>query len=289
MSVVDLAVAVAVARALVAAGVPVFLARPAGGREWDPAGGTGGSGYWLPRGWERTEPDPSVLDRWVPGVGIGAVMGHVVAGLDVDPRNGGLGSLAGLPVPRVFGVQATPSGGWHGVIRTLGVRSRDKVRPGIDVKDGRPDGSGRGFLWIAPTIKMSKVTGEVTAYRWTRTPDLTGIEDDTSGAELAEVIRALRAPAVPGAGVGAPAIPTTAPRLLVGLVDLVLSAPEGERNSRLHWAACRAVEHDRAGRLDWQQAAAALSAAAAEVALSNREITATLHSAYYSTKGTSSS
>ena len=59
-------------------------------------------------------------------------------------------------MPRVYGKATTPSGGTHELVATMGVRSRDKVCPGIDVKAGAPDGTGRGCLFIAPTRRRSK-------------------------------------------------------------------------------------------------------------------------------------
>ena len=242
--------------------------------------GPGGRHGWLrllPAGWERTEPDPTVVDRWQPGMALAAVMGHVVDGLDVDPRNGGLDSLTDITVPRTYGVQATPSGGWHGLIAPLGTGSRDNVRAGVDLKGGRPDGTGRGFLWIAPTVKLSKATGEIAAYAWSRLPDLDGIDGDRSGEALAEVIRALRA--APAHDIGDRLPPAGCPdRLLMGLVEVVLRAKEGERNACLHWAACRAAEHSASGRLDWLTAERALSDAATDAGLSERETAATLKS-----------
>lgn len=275
----------AIARDLIAAGIPVFLARPAGGRTWDPTSGTGGSGYWLPRGWQQTEPDPAVIGRWGPGMALAAVMGHVFDGIDVDPRHGGTESLRDLPVPRVYGVQGTPSGGWHGLTALLGTGSRDAVRPGIDIKGGRPDGTGRGFLWVAPTVRLSKVTGELAGYRWQRPPDLTGIDGDTSGARLAEIIRGLRGETSQAVGRVAQA-PTSDPgRLLDGLVATVRDSPEGTRNRALHWAACRAAEHDLTGGLSWQEAAVHLSAAGEQVGLPRHEVASTLASAYRTARG----
>jgi hypothetical protein len=187
-----------IARYLITRGVPIFTARPVLSRgTWVPDGGPSGSGYWIPRGWQHTEADPVALDRWEPGTGLGAVMGHTCDGLDVDPRHGGRESLQDLPVPCVAGVQSTPSGGWHGLIAPLGAGSRDAVRPGIDIKSGRPDGGGRGFLWISPTVKLSKVTGQIAAYQWVRNPDLDGLAGDLSGAALAALIGRLQTPERP--------------------------------------------------------------------------------------------
>ncbi|GEK03502.1 bifunctional DNA primase/polymerase [Streptomyces sp. 1-11] len=68
-------------------------------------------------------------------------------------------------------------------------------------------------------------------------------------------------------------------RSLVGLVRCVLDAPQGQRNNRLFWAACKAFEHAAAGRLDADQAEHALMQAAAEIGLPDKEAEATLKSA----------
>jgi hypothetical protein len=182
-----------VARALVVAGVPVFRARPALNRGvWLPDGGSGGCGYWIPTGWERKKPDPDVIDKWRPGEALCALMGHVLDLVDLDPRNGGDPAALNGAMPRTYAVAVTPSEGWHGFVRTLGVRSRDKVLPGIDVKAGDPDGKGRGFAFIAPTVRKSKTTGEPVAYRWVRPPDLDALAaaDDHTGERLAALVRA---------------------------------------------------------------------------------------------------
>jgi hypothetical protein len=199
--------AIEVARALIRAGVPVFAARPAmRDGEWDPRGGTDYCGYWLPPEWQKTVPAEEWLDpaagptwrekAWRPGWALGAVMGHEVDGLDVDPRNGGTDSITALQaagmVPRTTGRQRTPSDGWHALIAPLGVGSANAVRPGLDVKGGKPDGSGRGFLFIAPTVKLSKTTGRLEPYVWEVPPDLDELDGDTSGEALAALIAASR-------------------------------------------------------------------------------------------------
>jgi P4 family phage/plasmid primase-like protien len=180
-----------VARTLVAAGVPLFLAHP------DPDAKTG---FRPPKHWERTEPDPGVVDLWVPGLALCAVMGCGLDLIDIDPRNGAdLGALEGL-MPTVYACAATPSGGWHLFIASLGVGSRDNLWPGIDVKGGLPDGSGRGFAFIAPTVRASAVTRAPVAYQWQRVPDPGGFGDyawrtgqDASGSALAARIGEVRA------------------------------------------------------------------------------------------------
>jgi hypothetical protein len=171
-----------VARSLAVAGVPVFVAHPNGSP----------LGFRLPDSWQTTAASPRYVDAWRPGTALCAVMGHVLDMVDLDPRNGGDPAALNGAMPRTYAVAATPSEGWHGFVRTLGVRSRDKVRPGIDVKAGDPDGNGRGFAFIAPTVRPSKVTGERVAYRWVTPPDLDALKaaaDDHTGAKLAEMVR----------------------------------------------------------------------------------------------------
>jgi DNA-binding transcriptional ArsR family regulator len=193
-------IALNIARNLTRHGIPVFVAKPAldAAGEWIPDGGHSGSGYWFPTGWETTTADPASIDAWKSGDALGAVMGHGIDGVDVDPRNGGdetaqQWTSAGM-WPISLGRQATPSGGWHDIVNRLGVRSLDHALPGVDVKAGseHPDKDGkhgRGFLFIAPTVKLSKSTGEIGQYKWTVEPMLDELDPlDDSGAALAEVI-----------------------------------------------------------------------------------------------------
>ncbi len=182
----------------------MFRARPAldADGNWNPSGGSNGSGYRLPSGWQHTKPDPAVLDRWQPGEALAAVMGHAVDVLDVDSHKGGDSSKLDLQMedawPTVLGIQRTPSGGTHDIINPLRAGSRDGFAKGVDHKGGKDDGSSRGFIWIAPTLKLSKVTGEVAAYRWEQPPALDQLDPaDASGAAIAEMIHAARQPANP--------------------------------------------------------------------------------------------
>ena len=195
-----------VAQELINAGIPVFVAKPDTDQDgnWNPRGCHNGCGYWLPKGWQRTKPDLRVLDGYAPGDALGMVCGHKVDGLDTDPRNGGDKSRAALEaegaMPRVYGKATTPSGGTHELVATMGVHSLDKVRPGLDVKAGAPDGAGRGCLFIAPTRRRSKVDGTIGEYRWGTAPDLAAVAaeapEDRSGEALAELVDAPRRPRV---------------------------------------------------------------------------------------------
>lgn len=152
--------ALGVARLLAKAGVPMFLAQE------DPHSPLG---HKLPFGWETNEPDVSIVDAWRPGYALCAVTGHTFDLVDIDPRSGG--SETAIQMPQVYLTAETPSGGRHHFIRTLGVSSLDgKVAPGIDIKSGQEDGSGRGFAFIAPTVRRSKVDGQLGEYRWVLGP-----------------------------------------------------------------------------------------------------------------------
>jgi hypothetical protein len=182
----EIAQALDVARALAAAGVPVFVAYP------DPEGKTksgAATGYAIRTGWQKTTPNPAYVDAWRPGLALVAVMGHGLDLADTDPRNGGdLTALTAL-APDILGMSRTPSDGWHAFVRSMGVRSRDGVLPGLDVKAG--DGEdGWGFAFLPPTVRVSKTTGEAAAYRWVKPPDLGRLGSAQVCARLAELVRA---------------------------------------------------------------------------------------------------
>jgi putative DNA primase/helicase len=174
--------ALLVAKRLAAAGAPIFIARPVVGPDgaWDPEGGA--SGYKLPLRWQDTRADPAVVDKWQPGQALCMVTGVAYDVVDVDPRNGGdLAALDG-DLPRVYGRATTPSDGIHLFVKTLGVR-KCVIAPGIDLQAGAEDGGGRGFVFLAPTVKLSKTTGAFGSYDWVEEPS--EVEDgDDSGAVL---------------------------------------------------------------------------------------------------------
>jgi P4 family phage/plasmid primase-like protien len=180
----SVAAALDTARGLVAAGIPLFLAYP---------DATAKTGFRPSRGWQRTEVDPAVVDQWQPGLALCAVMGHGLDLIDIDPRNGGDIATLGATMPLAYARAATPSGGTHLFVASLGVGSRDNVAPGIDVKGGTPDGSGRGFAFLAPTVRASVVTGELGTYTWEQPPDGAWCHtQDSSGSALAARIRELQ-------------------------------------------------------------------------------------------------
>lgn len=208
----DVQKALDVARALIRAGVPVFAAEPCtegcprstviNSRTGERKPHVGGPGkYHLPKHWEQTIPSESWLDTsvnpngWRPGYALAAVGGHRVDFLDGDPRNGGDVSLKQLEdegiFPVTFGQQRTPSGGDHWMLAPTGLRKATGETggflAGLDLQAGAVDGKGRGFVWIAPTVRRSKVDGELRAYEWIAEPDFealdAAIEEDDTGIE----------------------------------------------------------------------------------------------------------
>jgi hypothetical protein len=189
----DVQKALDVARILIKGGVPVFAAPPCPqGCTTEGHGGGGEGKYHLPFRWEDSVPSEAVLDRWRPGWALAAVGGMRADGggadfVDGDPRNGGDGSLREMHeqgiFPLTFGQQSTPSGGKHWVIAPTGLRKATGEKggflPGLDLQAGEPpktnkggENLGRGFVWIAPTVRRSKVTGELSAYSWDVEPDM---------------------------------------------------------------------------------------------------------------------
>lgn len=183
----EVAQALDIARQLVYAGVPVFVAPPAPGTK---------VGFRLPDGWEHTLPHPSAINAWRPGWALCAIGGHACDFLDLDPRNGGVESSEQLwkagRWPNSYGTAYTPSGGTHYLIQPLGV-GKGEVVPGVDLQGGRADGGGRGFVFIAPTVRSSKVDGIARPYRWAAEalPDLDRLKTlrgEQSGAGLAALL-----------------------------------------------------------------------------------------------------
>jgi len=163
--------ALTVATDLIRLGCPVGVARPAITRstgEWATTGGHGGSGFWFSDDWENTPADLRTLDRWRYGDALFMVTGHTLDVIDIDPRNGGDDAYAELArlgiIPEVYARAATPSGGQHLFI--AGTGARKTKRDGIDLQAGDADGNGRGFVFIAPTVRRSKADGVIRPYVW---------------------------------------------------------------------------------------------------------------------------
>ncbi|OAR24313.1 DNA primase [Streptomyces sp. ERV7] len=203
---------------------------------------------------------------WATGYGIACgTPPHHLIGVDLDVKNDvdGIANFQRLTHDHGFTVPATvsvttPSGGLHLWLRGPAGRtvpnSAGRLAPGIDVR-----GSG-GYL-VGP--------GSITVRgQYVRTP---GTERHPI-VEAPDALLLLLAPAVPPRTLS-PALPVSG-RQAIALVQFVLDAPDGQRNDRLYWAACRARETDQGPSL-----AQALVDAAVHIGLSENEARATVTSA----------
>lgn len=190
--------ALSIARELAAVGVPIFCC------PLDPRAPTG---VRLPRRWQHTEPDPAALDDWGPSLAVCAVTGTRTDGrrgldvIDIDPRNGGdvTALLDAELMPTYYAASATPSGGMHLFVASLGIRKAKLATygiPGIDYQAGDA-GKGHGFVFLPPTERVSKTTGEIAPYLWMEPPSfghvrrlIAGELGDHTGAPLLERITA---------------------------------------------------------------------------------------------------
>jgi hypothetical protein len=247
----DQELALQIARNLVDMGVPVFSAPPHSSDE-----------FAIPRAWPEFRPNQVQVDRWRPGWGLAMVTGAVYDVLDMDPRNGGLEGWDELStaaaVPRWYGLAETPSAGKHYLIPRTHLAKTSKAATGVDLQAGLDNGDGRGFIWIAPTVRLSKHgerAGQPVAYRWVKVPEVLDkySDQDEALANLVAVVNlnrggrrpvSTRVDKVVDEDVAAFAdmaedvwTREQAWRVIAGQVDAVQAAREGEINNALGGAA----------------------------------------------------
>jgi len=221
--------------------------------------------------------DPDVIVRWFMAHedrNIGIVTGprSGLAVLDLDPGSGSYESLCELEqrvgvLPGTV-MSRTGGGGLHLVYGHPGLKLTSRAHafgPGIDVRaDGgmivappsvHPD-TGRTYEWFGdvsdgivpwPAALLPQVP-EPRSPSWQRQP--------SSYGEGSNAVR----------------------RRLAAVLGVLGDAVEGERNARLHWAACRCAEMVAAGELNEATATAALMRAAGAVGLGRGEAQQTVRS-----------
>ncbi|MGV9313552.1 bifunctional DNA primase/polymerase [Streptomyces sp. NPDC003691] len=214
---------------------------------------------------------------WATGYGIACGRGpHRLIGVDLDvstpttPDDDGpfpttpasFSALQDLALRHLFTIPETvtvitPSGGRHlwltGPPDVTVPNSASRLAPGIDIR-------GYGGYLVGP--------GSVTAQGTYR------LAAGTAGNTPAPCPRALLLLIAPPARPHHPATARARPSQGQGLVHFVLAAHEGQRNTRLFWAACRAYENGIGDTL-----ADALTRAAVRAGLPEREARATIDSA----------
>jgi hypothetical protein len=192
----------------------------------------GGNGFH-----DATDDQKEIRTLWRhwPGELIGVPTGEASGfdALDVDPRNGGRdwydAHRAQLPETRVH---RTFSGGLHLLfLHHEGVRnSNGRIAPGIDIR-----GAGGYIIWWPATGREFKDYPPTGVPEW---PDF------LLSAILPKALpepRPMPRPIITGADWD------REKKAIIGLAKFVAESPQGERNTRLHWAACRAVEKIQAG------------------------------------------
>jgi hypothetical protein len=209
------------------------------------------------------------------GYGIACGAGPLpLVGIDLDRKNGvdgcaTLNQLAGqhgFTVPRTVTV-CTPSGGFHlwftGPAGAHVPNSVGRLGPGIDVR------GTRGYL-VGPGSRGK--SGEYTIHPSITEPTVYPIPE--------QLLKLLTPPPAPKFRQPLQRrVPSPRGNVLDGLVQFVATAPEGTRNSRLFWAACRAWEHVRDEHLAAGEVGAALVSAAVGAGLGERAAEATVTSA----------
>lgn len=233
-----------VPRDFITHGTPVFVAAP------HPADSknAGKSEFRLPSAWPTIQPDQRRLAPWRPGWAVSAVTGVQFDVIDVDPRNGGDISLEMLRVagllPPIYGEIRTPSGGTHLYIARTGFRKGSPAQ-GIDLQAGDKDGRGRGFVYITPTIRTSKLDGQQRVYEVVRAIDWDALREGVNHPDaepwLQFLVSRLGHPAV-----SQQVAPAFTPRpysnrekryietTMQRIVNEMAATPEGSRNDTLN-------------------------------------------------------
>jgi hypothetical protein len=186
-----------------------------------------------------------------------------IAGIDIDPRNGGTLDRALMPPTATV---ASGGGGWHLLYRHPGVPLAAKLRghPGVDIK---ADG---GYLVAPPSIHP--ITRR--PYQW--------IRDGVEEMPPALIAACQAAPAAP-----LPARPAPPPTrraggishpdlLLAAHLDAVARAPEGTRRHTLYGAARGAARMVLAGAINTDHAITALTDAGRRAEQTDRDIHAAI-------------
>ncbi|WP_406861928.1 bifunctional DNA primase/polymerase [Streptomyces sp. HUAS MG47] len=202
---------------------------------------------------------------WATGYGIACGRPpHHLIGVDLDTKGetDAVAALRELALRHLFTLPptvtvVTPSGGRHlwltGPPDVVVPNSASRLAPGIDIR-------GTGGYLVGP--------GSVTAHGAYR------LAEGSAGRDPAPCPRALLALIAPPQQARHRTAPNGPPPRGAGLIHFVLAAHEGQRNTRLFWAACRAYENGLGDTLAEQ-----LIGAAVRTGLTEEEARATVASA----------
>jgi hypothetical protein len=208
------------------------------------------------REWARRFPHANV------GIACGAVSGITV--IDFDPKGGSVETVRALKAAgRTFAPSVsvrTPSGGWHLYYKFVpwAMNSKSLLGKGIDVR------TTGGYVVAPPSVLDGG-----GFYRWNIAP---------LGADIARMpIWAQQAlkPREEAVFIRKEGIRDVS-AALSGLARFIGNAKEGQRNSSLYWAACRAAEGGYADEATGDL----LVSAAANVGIPRKEALKTIGSAF---------
>lgn len=227
-------------------------------------------------GFHDATTDPDTIERWWtthPRAAIGVRTGIAFDVLDIDHESFEHG-VADLPDVDVIGPSArSGGGGWHLYFRPTGLGRHIKFNAAKTCDWLGTD----GYVIVPPS--GHKDGGR---YAWIVSPDDVALHD--APAELVAAVlppkRVERSRSDERSWLDRNAS-TGRSWSPAGLIGAVASATQGERNSRLHWAACRIAEDVVAGKVTRAEAAAAadeLERVAVLVGLSQAEVRRTITS-----------
>ena len=199
-------------------------------------------GSLVPHGAKDATTSTQIVEEWwtsYPQLNIGIATANLLV-IDVDPRHSGDESLAALEerhdvIPHTWCVR-TGSGGLHIYLAAPSSstisNSAGKLGPGLDIR-------AKGGSVVAPPSRH--ITGD--HYRWIFDPDEAPLAPipDWLVTKLTEPIPRPQ----PQISIATSHRPSVA--AVRGVLCVVASAPEGERNAVLFWAACRLGEAVRNG------------------------------------------
>lgn len=220
--------------------------------------------------WTRQWPDANI------GVATGDVSGVCVIDLDVKDDRNGIETVANLakagkvlpPCPTV----ETPSGGRHlyfrmahGLKNVVGVTGAGRgLGPGVDFR-------AKGGFVVAPPSVLPNGT-----YRWIvppMTPNFPRLPDWALAMLLPKQIKSRQK-------FESKAASGDAEKALEGIAKRVATAPDGQRNNLLYWAAYTAGGMVKEGRVGSDAASSRLTDAALAAGLPMQEAQATISSGF---------
>lgn len=210
-----------------------------------------------------------VIEAWskdYPEANVGIACGQVsqIVVVDIDPRNGADGTMANLSSRGYVFPECpcakTGSNGRHLYFRwdERIANSKNKLGAGIDVK------SGGGYV-VAPPSHLDGGG----YYQWITRPGHLPRLPVWAATKLAPAPKPAPAPSFQPSNQG-----------LDGLLKFLSQSSQGERNNRLYWASCRAVELVRSRQVSEGGAVDQLLAHAVAMGLPHKEALATIRSAF---------